>query len=118
VNSNQIAMSPTKLALLKQRHGAEFRASLREAIDALSPRERNVLRLHLLEGMSLEEVGRVYDAHRASVARWIARARTEILADTRKRLSARLRLQEGEFDSLMGLVRSDLDQSLRRYFRK
>jgi RNA polymerase sigma-70 factor (ECF subfamily) len=107
-----------ELAHMKRHYGKVFRAVLRDVFAALSPRERNVLRLHLLEGMSLEDVGRAYGAHRATVARWIAAARSQIVEATRERLRTRFQLETAELESLMGLVRSDLDQSLRKYFQK
>jgi hypothetical protein len=47
------------------------------------------------------------------VTRWIAKARDDILADVRRRLSERLKLRSGEFQSLMRLVRSEVAISLR-----
>ncbi|QRK10968.1 sigma-70 family RNA polymerase sigma factor [Archangium violaceum] len=101
-----------ELELLRQRHRADFQAALAEALAALSSRERTVLRLHLVEGLSLERIGAVYRTHKSTVSRWLARAREEVLAGTRSRLAERLHLSDGELHSLLRDVPGQLDQSL------
>ncbi|MGZ3425953.1 MAG: hypothetical protein ACXVCV_04845, partial [Polyangia bacterium] len=56
--------------------------------------------------------------HRSTVARWIAGARQQVLADARARLRAELGLSAGEFDSLAGVVRSQLDLSVAKILVK
>jgi RNA polymerase sigma-70 factor, ECF subfamily len=101
-----------ELEHLRQRHRADFQAALAEALAALPSRERTVLRLHLVEGLSLERIGTVYRTHKSTVSRWLARAREEVLAGTRSRLAERLRLSSGELHSLLRDVPAQLDQSL------
>jgi RNA polymerase sigma-70 factor (ECF subfamily) len=71
-----------------------------------------VLRLHVVEGLNIDEIGALFKVHRSTVARWIAAARTQVLTDARKQLRAELGLSAGEFDSLAGVVRSQLDLSV------
>jgi RNA polymerase sigma-70 factor, ECF subfamily len=101
-----------ELAHLRQRHRADFQAALAEALAALPPRERTLLRLHLVEGLSLERIGALYRTHKSTVSRWLARAREDVLAGTRTRLAERLRLSSGELHSLLREVPSQLDLSL------
>jgi RNA polymerase sigma-70 factor (ECF subfamily) len=98
---------------LKERYRADFKAAFAAALSALDTDGRNVLRLHYLDGLNLDEVGAVYRVHRATVARWIARARTQILEETRRRLQERLGIAASEADSVMGLVQSRLDLTFR-----
>ncbi|PTL76977.1 sigma-70 family RNA polymerase sigma factor [Vitiosangium sp. GDMCC 1.1324] len=104
--------SHPELEHLRQRHRADFQAALAEALSALPSRERTVLRLHLVEGLSLERIGTMYRTHKSTVSRWLARARDEVLAGTRARLAERLHLSEGELYSLLRDVPHQLDQSL------
>jgi RNA polymerase sigma-70 factor, ECF subfamily len=53
---------------------------------------------------------------RATVTRWIASARQEILASARRKLGEELSLRPAELESLMGLMRSRLDLSLSSAF--
>jgi len=100
-------------ALLKARYQGEFQAALEAAIADLSVEERNVLRLHFLDGLGIDAIGTVYNIHRSTAARWIVRGRERLLEATRLRLRERLRVEEAELDSLMRLVRSQLELSLR-----
>ncbi|MFY0527076.1 sigma-70 family RNA polymerase sigma factor [Archangium gephyra] len=97
---------------MRQRHRADFQTALAEALAALPSRERTVLRLHFVEGLSLERIGTAYRTHKSTVSRWLARAREEVLEGTRSRLAERLRLSSGELHSLLRDVPGQLDQSL------
>lgn len=97
---------------LRRRHREDFQAALAEALAALPVRERTVLRLHVVEGLSLERIGAMYRTHKSTVSRWVARAREEVLAHARERLAERLRLSPTELHSLLRAVQSHLDLSL------
>jgi RNA polymerase sigma-70 factor (ECF subfamily) len=97
---------------LLRRHREDFQAALAEALAALPVRERTVLRLHGVEGLSLERIGAMYQTHKSTVSRWVARAREEVLTGARGRLAERLRLSPTELHSLLRAVRSHLDLSL------
>jgi len=101
-----------ELELLRERHRGDFQAALAESLAALSSRERTVLRLHLVEGLSLERIGAMYRTHKSTVSRWLAGAREEVRAGTHARLAERLRLSSGELHSLLRDVPGQLDVSL------
>jgi len=97
---------------LKTRYGQEFRAAFRATLDTLSRDERNLLKLHYLEGLNIDEIGVAYHVHRATVARWLAAARERILEETRRQLADRLDAGSDDVDSVLALVRSQLDVSI------
>ncbi|WP_241759144.1 sigma-70 family RNA polymerase sigma factor [Pyxidicoccus parkwayensis] len=101
-----------ELDYLRRNHRADFQAALSEALEALPARERTVLRLHVVEGLSLERIGTMYQTHKSTVSRWVSRAREAALEGTRQRLVERLRLSPGELHSLMRALNSELDLSL------
>lgn len=103
-----------ELAFLKAQHREVFGAALLEALAALSERDRTVLRLHVCVGLSAVRIGAVLDVNHATVSRWLQAARTTIFTDTRRRLTERLRLAPGEFESLVRLIESQLDVSMAR----
>ncbi|WP_164021328.1 sigma-70 family RNA polymerase sigma factor [Pyxidicoccus trucidator] len=103
-----------ELAFIRERHQEDFRVAFRAALGRLESRERNLLRLHHVHGLSMDSVGATYQAPRSTVARWIARARERLLALTREELTARLGLTPDELDSMLRLVSSQLDVSLRQ----
>jgi RNA polymerase sigma-70 factor (ECF subfamily) len=96
----------------KQRYRGDFEEAIRTALHELPARQRALLRLHLVEGLSLEGVGCVYNVSRATAARWLAETRGAVLAAIRRRVTERLGVGARELESLLRLVRSRLDVSL------
>ena len=111
------ATSP-ELDYLRERYAPQFKAAFQEALRGLDSEQRNVLRLHVVEGLNIDEIGALFKVHRSTVARWIAAARQEVLAGARQRLRVELGLSAGEFDSLAGVVRSQLDLSVAKILVK
>ncbi|WP_169796703.1 sigma-70 family RNA polymerase sigma factor [Chondromyces crocatus] len=94
-----------------------FRAAFQEALTSLTPRERALIRLSLLDGLSIDAIAPMYGAHRATVARWLAAARDTLATRTRKALATRLGLGQTDLESLLGGVLSRFDLSLSRLMR-
>lgn len=102
-----------QLSALRARCGPGLERAIREAIAARDPEERALLRLNLVDHLSIDELAVLYKAHRATMARRLARARNAVFEDARARAMASLGLDESEFRSLVGLVLSRLDLTLR-----
>jgi len=103
-----------ELAYLKRTYRAEFNAAFAQALGRLATRQRNVLRLKYLDGMSIDQLGAVYGVHRASAARWVVAAQEALLKQTRRGLTERLRLTGSQLDSVLRLISSQLDVNLGR----
>jgi RNA polymerase sigma-70 factor (ECF subfamily) len=106
-----------ELRHIKDLYRREFRGAFQTALSCLSSQERNLLRMYLVDGLSIDEVGAVYHVHRATAARRIAAAREKLLGETRKGLINALKLDKQQFESVMNVIRSHLDLSLDRVFR-
>lgn len=98
--------------LAKGKFRKSFRDALRDAIARLSPRDRGILRLHLVGRMSTRRLATLYKVNQATVSRWLANAREAVWADVRRELRASLRLDTGDVDSVLRAVRRDRDVSL------
>jgi len=109
--------SDAELAFVKERYRAEFKVAFERAVDALTERERNLLRLHLLRGVTLAALADIYGVHRATVTRWLAAARAKLLKATRARLGQQLELGRAEIDSVMNWIGSRLEASVSRVLR-
>ncbi len=107
-----------EVAFMKGRYGPEFKAAFHDALATVSPRDRNLLRLHYVDGISPDEIGRLYRAHRTTVWRWITGCRQELFLATRRLLAERVPMAESELSSLMEVVRSQLDVSISRVLRE
>jgi RNA polymerase sigma-70 factor (ECF subfamily) len=108
---DRVQLSP-ELEYLRERYRPEFAAALRASLAALPVRPRTVLRMHYLDGLSIDRLGEHFRVHRATAARWITAARQQLLQATRERLKERLRVDDPELDSLVRAVASQLDVSL------
>jgi RNA polymerase sigma-70 factor (ECF subfamily) len=106
-----------ELAFMKRTYRAEFKDAFQRVLAELTDRERNLLRMHLLGGVTLEALAEMYGVHRATVVRWLASARRRVFTDTRRQLSERLHIDSGELDSLMHMIQSRLDVSISRVLR-
>lgn len=103
-----------EMAFLKSSYRAPFSRAFRQALASLPDERVNVLRLNLLDGLNIEKIGVLYQCHRSTIARWIAEARQTLLTQTRLALAQELNLGPQEFDSVVRLLRSQLDVSLRK----
>lgn len=106
-----------ELDYLKLHYRAEFEAALSEAWRELEPRERNLLRHLLLDGLSATHVAEVYGVHRSTAKRWLADARARLLDTTRAALRGRLRVDDRELDSVLRLVESRLEVTARVFLQ-
>ena len=104
-----------ELDLLKRRYRAEFKRAFEGALAALGSRDRNLLRYHYLERLNIDQIGAIHEVHRTTVARWLGRTRETLLAETRRLLMEQLRIERGEFESIMRLIESQLDASIARF---
>jgi RNA polymerase sigma-70 factor (ECF subfamily) len=81
-------------------------------VSTLEPRERNMLRMSLVHGVSIDRLGEIYGVHRATAARWVERAREKLHEATHARMSERMGIPESDCDSVLRQAWSQLDVSL------
>lgn len=110
-----VVTADSELGVLVQRYGADVKAAFREAFAALSTPERNLLRLHYLDGLTIDELAAMKRIHRSTVARRIARSCELVTAHTHRTLVERLGIAESQVDSLLRLLRSQVELSLDRW---
>jgi RNA polymerase sigma-70 factor (ECF subfamily) len=113
-----LPLGDPELDTVRAEHGRYFRRAFEDSTAALSEEERSVLRMHFLEGMTVREIGRLFQVDGSTVSRWIDRSRKRLLADTRALLGQRLRLADEEVESLMGIAKDDFALSLSRILRR
>jgi RNA polymerase sigma-70 factor, ECF subfamily len=100
--------------LVRRRFRQPMEAALGEALDALPPRERMVLRLYLLRKENIAAIGKLYGVHRATVARWIVAAQQSVAAAVTARLGSELGFTASQCRSLARELQSSLELSLER----
>jgi RNA polymerase sigma-70 factor (ECF subfamily) len=104
-----------ELAHLKALYRDEFRTSFSAAMTSLEPRERTLLRQHYLDELTIDDLGRLHQVHRATAARWLATTRQTLCRRTRSDLTRRLEIPGDDFESVMRLIASQLEVSIRRH---
>ncbi|MBX7099635.1 MAG: sigma-70 family RNA polymerase sigma factor [Myxococcaceae bacterium] len=100
-----------ELSYLLAAHRAQFRAAFGAALQALSARDRTLLRLNAVEGVRLERLGEQYGVNKSTVSRWLSAARAQVLGQVRAELVRELRTSEAELDSLLTLFGSQMSIS-------
>jgi RNA polymerase sigma-70 factor (ECF subfamily) len=107
-----------ELYAIQDEYRAEFKRAFQEAFAKLSARDKNLLRMQILEGLSVDQVATLYRVHRGSASRWLTTIRRFLLEETRRTLTERLHTTEADVDDLLELTRSQLDVSLSRLLRE
>jgi RNA polymerase sigma-70 factor, ECF subfamily len=103
-----------ELLAAKAQYRDTFQSALEECFSALPSRQKTLLRMHFLDGMSIDEMGRVFHVHRATIARWLVAIRKEVLEQICRKISLNLRTSSSEFRSMVRMVHSDVRLSLHR----
>jgi len=103
-----------ELQYLKATYRAAFRLAFHAALDALESRQRTLLKYQYLDGLTSRKIGKIYGVHHATAARWVQAAREALLEQTRAALMNELSIDAGEVDSVMRLIQSRWDVTVRR----
>jgi RNA polymerase sigma-70 factor (ECF subfamily) len=112
-----LATPDPQLAFIKHRAREDFRLAFQTALAQLSPPERHLLRIHYLDGLSLAQIGAVEKLDKSTISRRLGAIREALLTETRRLMRERLRLDEGELESLMGVIASQLDVSIESFLK-
>jgi RNA polymerase sigma-70 factor (ECF subfamily) len=107
-----------ELGYMKAHYAAEFKQAFEDTLSALATRQRMILRMHFIDGVSSNAIGALYDVHPATIVKWLVRIRADILRRTRSLLGERLGLDSEALDSVMGLIQSRLDASISTILRR
>lgn len=111
-----LSQAPAALDLeaevLRAVDGERFAALFRESLAALSPRERTLLKLYFVDGLSVEQVGKSHGVDKSTASRWLAAARKRLVALTDALLARELQLDATQVRSLARRLRSRIDLSL------
>jgi RNA polymerase sigma-70 factor (ECF subfamily) len=105
------SMDP-ELEHLKRRYRAEFEIAFADAVAGLGAREKSLLSYAFSDGLGSAEIAAIYGVHRTTANRWLADLRQSLLAGVRAAMLKRLRVDKGELESILRLIRSQLEVTL------
>lgn len=109
---HQLADGDLELAFIERQYREAFRQAFLGALAGLEAEERNLLRLHYRDGLTVDQLAVVLGVHRATAARRVARCRAQVLDVTRVNLGEQLRLSTETAESLVRHLGANLDLSL------
>lgn len=102
---------------LYQTHREAFRLAVSSAMASLTAEERTLLRLHHIDGVSIDEFATMLNVHRSTAARRIARIREVLFERTKIGLIESLKLNPSEFGSIARALALEIDLSVHRLLR-
>jgi RNA polymerase sigma-70 factor (ECF subfamily) len=108
------ASSDPELVYDKHVYRDRFKAAFQASLDALADRDKTLLRQSVVDGLSIDDLCALHGVHRATVARWLAKAKETLLDGTRKHFMQSARISKNECESILRLVQSQLDATIRR----
>jgi RNA polymerase sigma-70 factor (ECF subfamily) len=111
------AVADPEIELLRGRHRDQVKQAFAAAFAELGERDRNVLRQYHIDGLTIDQLAALYHVNRATTARWVAGARLAVITKTRQQLVEHFGVEASEVDSIIRLVRSQLDVSVREMER-
>lgn len=109
------ALDDPELSLSRTSSSNAVKRAFEQAVAALTPKQRNMLRHQLVDHLTLDQLATRYGVHRRTVARWLASARDDVARGTRESLAAQLG-EDPSSEQLQQLVHSRLDLSITRVF--
>lgn len=101
-------------ASIRSEVAAAVKAAFAAAVTHLAPRQRVFLRHAYVDHHTLDQIAAHYSVHRATVARTLAAARQQLIAETRARLVGAIGIGEEELTSVIRVLDSRIDLSLSR----
>ena len=107
-----------ELMAIRQRHLPQFREAFALALASLDARERNLLRFYLVDGLNIARIGEIFGKSRATIGRMVVECREKLLQQTRRHLGALTGAPEGDVLSLIRLLQSRLDVSIRGFLKR
>jgi RNA polymerase sigma-70 factor, ECF subfamily len=107
-----------ELEHVKTRYLEEFKRAFSDALRGLPARDHMLLRQHVIDDLTIDQLAVFYRVHRATAARNLQRTRRAVLQATRERLASRLEVKPRELDSILRLIRSQLEVTLRWLVRR
>jgi RNA polymerase sigma-70 factor (ECF subfamily) len=96
----------------KARYREIYQDAFRTALATLTARDRVLLRMHVIDELTIDQIAAIQGVHRATAARWLERAREQLARAARKEFMARLGTDPFEADEVLRWVQSRIELSL------
>ena len=98
-----------ELGMIKVQYREACRQAIEGALQTLDDRARMLLRMRIIDDLTVDTIARTYGVAQSSISRWLESARRKIITETRRLLCQRLGMSSREFDSLWRVVASQVE---------
>ncbi len=113
-----IASHDPQQDLLKKEARELLKTAIAAAVQSLSTRDKTLLRLHFFHQLTIDDLGRMYDVHRATAARWLGKIHEQLDRATRDELARRLDTSSDHLESVLLLAHSNLRSSFHQVWNE
>jgi RNA polymerase sigma-70 factor (ECF subfamily) len=103
-----------ELAYVKEHAQDLFADAFKRVLAGLDESGRTILRLHYIDGLTMDQLARLYKTPRSTIARRVAEARQQILEATESLLRDEKRLSPSAVASVIRQAKSRLDVTITR----
>jgi RNA polymerase sigma-70 factor, ECF subfamily len=103
-------------AALRAEVAAAVKQAFARAVSTLEPRQRVFLRHAYVDRHTLDQIAAHYAVHRTTVARTLAAAREQLVAETRAGTAAAIGIGDDELASAIRVLESSIDLELSKVF--
>lgn len=110
--ANALSKVDVELSVLRDQYAAHFKRAFERAVEELPKKEKRVLRYYVMEGLNIAQIGQLLGVHRATVARWIAQTRMDLLRKTKENIRESLSVDDSEVQSFLRALGSSLKASV------
>jgi RNA polymerase sigma-70 factor (ECF subfamily) len=100
--------------VLVHQHAARLHEAVGAAMRELPPRDLAILRFYMVEDLTIDELGKIYDVDRSTAARWVRRSREKLADLVRSGFCRSAGVDESEFFSIVRALPSYLDLTVER----
>ena len=113
-----IASHDPEQDLLKKEARELLKTAIAAAVQSLSTRDKTLLRLHFFHQLTIDDLGRMYEVHRATAARWLGKIHEHLDRATRDELARRLDTTSDHLESVLLLAHSNLRSSFHQVWNE
>jgi RNA polymerase sigma-70 factor (ECF subfamily) len=104
--------TPMEAVVFRERYVEAFEQSLKQVLRRAPEQDRAILRLQIVNNLSVEQIGKMLGVAQSTASRWLAKARDNVLVAVKANLNERLGIGSAEVQSLADLLLSRLDLTI------
>jgi RNA polymerase sigma-70 factor (ECF subfamily) len=103
-----------ELQVLLARYTPVLSRAMELAVTQLTNKERALLRMSLVDALSIDHIAAIYNCHRATAARWLRSAKETLAERARQAFCQLAETSDADFYSIMRALPGYVDVSLER----